>query len=287
MKAKTVRPFAAWLTMIATIAAAAMVIACAAPAPQANAATQEQESAIAPEPQKEETTMEQDTTTVTFPSADGLDVTADLYWAGSADAPFIILFHQARYSRGEYLEIAPKLNALGYNCLALDQRSGDTCNDVANETARAAKGKNLPSSYEDAYPDLEAALQYVMEQYAPNQLIAWGSSYSASLTLILASEHPREVQAALAFSPGEYFRYQDQSVADYAARIKQPVFITSARSEESSWRPIAKKIRSSGCVFFVPEESGVHGSSALFESTPNNAEYWTAVEGFLASLGTP
>ena len=34
---------------------------------------------------------------------------ADLYIAHDASAPFILLFHQAGWSRGEYLEIAPKL----------------------------------------------------------------------------------------------------------------------------------------------------------------------------------
>lgn len=223
--------------------------------------------------------------TVTFQTADGLTVTAELYLCGKPDAPFILLFHQADYSRGEYLEIAPKLNAWGYNCLAVDQRSGGMANKVLNETHRAAKAANLPTGYKDAYPDLEAALQYVVSQYAPKQLIAWGSSYSASLVLILAAEHPDEIQAVLSFSPGEYFRYHDQSVADFASKITQPVFITSAKSEENSWRGIADQIKSDGCVFFVPEENGRHGSSALFEETPNNAEYWTAVEGFLRSLG--
>jgi len=57
--------------------------------------------------------------TVTFPASDGLVVTADLYMAYAPTAPMILLFHQAGYSRGEYLEIAPRLNALGFNALGL------------------------------------------------------------------------------------------------------------------------------------------------------------------------
>ena len=222
--------------------------------------------------------------TVTFEAADGLKVTADLYLCGKANAPFILLFHQARYSRGEYLEIAPKLCAWGYDCLAVDQRSGGTSNGVANETYLAAKAAKMTTNYADAYPDLEAALQYVIGRFAPEELIVWGSSYSASLVLILASEHPQEIDAALAFSPGEYFHYQDQKVASFAAKITQPVFITSAKSEEKDWRPIADQIPSEGCVFFVPEGNGVHGSSTLYEAIPNHQEYWDAVEGFLSSL---
>ena len=224
------------------------------------------------------------TSTVTFPTSDNLTVTADLYWTGDATAPFILLFHQADYSRGEYLEIAPKLNALGYNCLAIDQRSGGAANGVINETYKTAKAAGLQTGYVDAYADLRAALAHVESAYVPKELIVWGSSYSSSLALILASEHPDEITAVLAFSPGEYFKLNGKTVADYAANITQPAFITSAKSEEKSWRGIADQITSEGSVFFVPQGNGRHGSSALFEKTPNHAEYWTAVENFLASL---
>ena len=224
------------------------------------------------------------TSTVTFPTSDNLTVTADLYWTGDATASFILLFHQADYSRGEYLEIAPKLNALGYNCLAIDQRSGGAANGVINETYKAAKAAGLQTRYVDAYADLQATLAHVESTYVPKEVIVWGSSYSSSLALILASEHPDEIAAVLAFSPGEYFKLNGKTVADYAANITQPAFITSAKSEEKSWRGIADQITSEDSVFFVPQDNGRHGSSALFEKTPNNAEYWTAVENFLASL---
>ena len=222
--------------------------------------------------------------TVTFQAKDGLTVTGDLYLTDDLSAPFLLLCHQAGYSRGEYLEIAPKLNKLGYNCLAIDQRSGRGVNGVTNETNKAAQSAGLPVGYVAAYPDLEAALGYLVEQYHPEQLFAWGSSYSASLVLILAAEHPQEIHAVLAFSPGEYFSFNDRHISDYAKQITQPVFITSSKSEAPAWRDIASAISSTGCVFFVPQGSGVHGSSALMEKTKNNAEYWTAVEDFLTSL---
>jgi hypothetical protein len=50
-------------------------------------------------------------TPITFPSGDGVTCTADLYRVHPDPAtPFIVLFHQAGYSRGEYREIAPRLN---------------------------------------------------------------------------------------------------------------------------------------------------------------------------------
>jgi len=52
--------------------------------------------------------------TVTFNSEDGLLMTADVYAPyKNGEAPVIVLFHQAGWSRGEYGEIAPWLNMLG------------------------------------------------------------------------------------------------------------------------------------------------------------------------------
>ncbi|MDD4311920.1 MAG: alpha/beta hydrolase [Eubacteriales bacterium] len=292
MKAKTILLLAGGLVL----AVAILVVLLLVPVRASGETTpqQTQTERTTQEAKQEETPMietkrapmptEPTVSSVAIPTTDELTITADLYWTGDATAPFILLFHQADYSRGEYQQIAPKLNALGYNCLAIDQRSGGAVNGVKNDIYQAAKAAGLQTGYTQAYPDLQSALDYVEKTYLPDQLIVWGSSYSASLALILASEHPNEISAVLAFSPGEYFKLNGKQVSEYAANITQPAFITSAKSEEKSWRGIADQITSDGSVFFVPEGNGRHGSSALFEKTPNNAEYWTAVEQFLASL---
>ena len=71
---------------------------------------------------------------VTFESEDGVLITADHYLINQ-EYPYIVLFHQAGSSRGEFNEIAEKLMMLRYNCLAVDLRSGDNSNFVKNETA--------------------------------------------------------------------------------------------------------------------------------------------------------
>ena len=54
---------------------------------------------------------------ITFPSEDGVDITADLYMAhADKQTPFLVLFHRAGWSRGEYREVAARLNQLGWNC---------------------------------------------------------------------------------------------------------------------------------------------------------------------------
>jgi len=59
--------------------------------------------------------------TITFKSVDDLLITADRYTPHTSNStPLIVLFHQAGSSRGEYSEIAPRLNKLGFNCIAVD-----------------------------------------------------------------------------------------------------------------------------------------------------------------------
>lgn len=221
---------------------------------------------------------------VNFTTADDLTVTADLYLISDNSAPFIILFHQAGYSRGEYLETAPKFNNLGYNCLAVDQRSGREVNQVVNKTNAEAKDKYMKTAYTDAMPDLEAAINYVKEKYNPKKLIILGSSYSSTLSIILASKYPEKIDAALAFSPGEYFLFENKKIEEFAVDIKIPIFITSAKDEEFMWKDIYNKIPAEYRNSYVPEVSGIHGSRALWKTQEGNEGYWNAVKEFLEKL---
>ncbi len=222
--------------------------------------------------------------TITFPSRDGLEITADLY-APHADktTPLIVLFHQAGWSRGEYRELAPWLNDLGFNCLAVDQRSGREVNDTPNATAARAEAADKGTSYLDAQQDLTAALQYARAHLATGKVIAWGSSYSAALVLVVAGTQPELVDGVLSFSPGEYFGdlgKPDNWVTTAARKIKAPTFVTSARSERDNWRGIYAGIKAAKSSF-VPNTKGNHGSRALWLKFPDNEGYRKAVQAFL------
>ncbi|HIE16476.1 MAG TPA: hypothetical protein EYP69_06090, partial [Bacteroidales bacterium] len=120
---------------------------------------------------------------VTFKAKDGLTIYATEY-VTNENNPYILLFHQAGYSKGEFKEIAPKLLNLGYNCLAVDLRSGSDVNFVPNETAAEAKRLHLSTTYLDAKQDIEAAIKYVSSKN-DKPIILFGSSYSASLALLV------------------------------------------------------------------------------------------------------
>ncbi len=225
-----------------------------------------------------------ETDTITFPSKDGIKITADLYTPNPVNSPFIILFHQAGWSRGEYLEIAPKLNDMGFNCLAVDQRSGNEVNGIRNKTKVEADKFDKPTEYMDALPDLESAIEYIKNKYPESRLIIWGSSYSSSFVLKLAGDNPDMIDGVLAFSPAEYSKYFSTSptfIKDSAKNIKCPVFITSSKSEAGLWKDIFDVIPSKSKYSFIPDTEGNHGSRALWERFPDSADYWKAVTSFL------
>lgn len=223
---------------------------------------------------------------VLFPSQDGLMITAEVLAPhAEPDTPLIVLCHQAGWSRGEYQELMPRLAKLGFNCIAIDQRSGGAVNDIANETARRAERENKSTNYLDAEQDIIAALEYARTHYAKQgKVIAWGSSYSAALVLRIAGERPELVDGVLAFSPGEYFERFDKPanwIAKSARKIKAPVFITSARDEAEQWSKIYDAIRTAEKARFMPESKGNHGSRALWKQFDDSDAYWRAVTAFL------
>ena len=231
--------------------------------------------------------LQKDAEKVNFKAADGLSVAADAYMIHPNTAPLIILFHQAGWSRGEYLEIAPRLNGMGFNCLAVDQRSGKIVNGIENLTNKEAKIAMKSTAYLDALPDMIGAMDYAREFLAKGPVILWGSSYSSSLVLKIAGDHPDKVDAVLAFSPGEYFRSSgkpEDFIASSASNISVPVFISSRKDEKKNWWPIYESIPSGSKVFFLPETMGNHGSRALWEKFSDSDSYWGPVTDFLESL---
>ncbi|PHN07071.1 alpha/beta hydrolase [Flavilitoribacter nigricans] len=220
--------------------------------------------------------------TITFRSKDGLSVTGNLYEVGPAN-PIILLCHQANYNKYEYADIAPRLNGLGYNVLAIDQRSGGTFAGNSNETLQTARAAGIQHpDFLDAEQDIVAAVEFLAARYQ-RQVIVWGSSYSSALALFVAV-HP-DVKAALAFSPGNYFRDQKPDLKIFMHKLKKPVFITSSREEaEELEHTVGRSLDGQVQIQFIPESGGYHGSKALWEGQEGAEEYWGAVLNFLLMI---
>lgn len=218
---------------------------------------------------------------ITFKSGDGIIVTADLYLKDKS-YPYIILFHQANYSRGEYIETAPKLMKLGFNCLAVDLRSGKEVNFVQNETAIQARLKGLPTEYLDAEKDMIAAITYI-KQISPVKIILFGSSYSASLCLKIATSNTNII-SVVAFSPGEYFQ-SSLRIKDEIKGLTKPLFIASTKAENPFIKEMVNSLPVNQITWYMPSKSnGMHGSRALWQKTPENEDCWMALLLFLKNF---
>ena len=217
---------------------------------------------------------------VSFKAPDGINITADLYKGQPSDT-YVVLFHQAGYSRGEYKETAPKIVKIGFNCLAVDLRSGGEVNYVQNETAREAKELGMPTTYVDAEQDMIAAIDYA---YNINKkpIIILGSSYSASLCLKIAKNNPK-VKAIIAFSPGEYFGSFNLNIQKEIIGLKKPVYAACARIEYPFMITLLSGVSSEYKTFFKPsgDKKGVHGSRILWDSSDCSRECWFDLLRFL------
>lgn len=212
-------------------------------------------------------------------AADGVAISAAHGEAADPRA-LILLFHQAGSGRGEYATVAPRLNAAGYETLAIDQRSGGDLFGRNETVARLGRS----ASYAEAERDLEAAFAWARTRRLP--IVLWGSSYSAALAFRVAARHPGEVAAVLAFSPGEYLDAPDV-VRIAAAKVAAPTYVTSASdpAEVAAARAILAASPARTKVQSTPR-AGVHGSSTLIPArNPTGAEEnWRTAMAFLDKL---
>lgn len=224
---------------------------------------------------------------VTFGASDGVVLYADLHLAEAGKAaPLLLLFHQGGgNARAEYGPMMPRLVGQGYSVLAVDQRSGGDALGGVNRTVAAMAEAEY--SYCDAYLDLEAALGYADREGFAGPIIAWGSSYSASLAIRLGAEHEDDLAGVLAFSPASGGPMGACRPDPYLEGLSLPLLVLRPASEmeiESVQRQFAL-IERHGHRTYVAEY-GTHGSSMLnpvrFEGSAE--DNWRAVLAFLAGI---
>lgn len=214
---------------------------------------------------------------LSFKSADGLTVYAKLYEAADKNAKIMLLCHQARSSKSEYKETAAMFNKLGYTCLAIDQRSGDTTG--VNETVIEARKTGMPTSYLDAEADILAAIDFLHSTYKKKITIV-GSSYSASMIIKIASDNSEKIEKLVAFSPGEYF--EDKNYLQNAlVNLNVPLFITGGEGEEKQIIQILSGVENKNIMFLKPVKGGRHGAKTLSPGTRSSSVYWAELTKFL------
>lgn len=228
------------------------------------------------------TEQKKESTEVSFLAKDSITVFGDLYEIKKS-SPIIILFHQARSNaKGEYGTIIPKLTNKGFNVLAIDQRSGGQLFGKHNRTVAKSTYKNY--NYCEAYPDLEAALQYVLEQGFKNKIIVWGSSYSAALAIKLTHKNQDKIHGVLAFSPASGRPMKDCNADGLLETLKTPLLLLRPAKEmeiESVKKQFNLAKKFSHQTFIA--KNGVHGSSMLVAERVKSSvdKNWNAVYEFL------
>jgi hypothetical protein len=103
----------------------------------------------------------------------------------------------------------------------------------------------------------------------------------------VAAKNQSKVRAVMAFSPGEYFRSFGKSsdfISVSVSDLKISTFITCSNRERDKCEIIFNNIPSKDKTFFIPESSGNHGSSALWNIQYDSKDYWKAVESFLGTI---
>jgi pimeloyl-ACP methyl ester carboxylesterase len=203
---------------------------------------------------------------------DGVIIFGQKYFSDlDSQSPMILMFHQAGSNgRGEYGDLIPWLNGSGYRVIAWDQRSGGKRFGSNNRTVDALP-KGTPTSYCDAYPDLQAALDHTISHSLAKNVVVWGSSYSAALVVQLAAKNNDKVLGVASFSPASGGPMLRCRASQWVNKVKSPLLVMRPASEidrESSIKQ--QKILLKAGVGFEVVDNGVHGSSMLVDSRTKN-----------------
>lgn len=220
---------------------------------------------------------------IAFKASDGLTVSGHLYEVNPS-APIILLCHSGGSNKYEYADIAPKLNAKGFNALAIDQRSGGPFAGHENETFQRAKAEGLGTAFSDAQQDIEAAINYLAKKYN-KQVTLWGSSYSAALSLYIVQQN-ENLNGMILFSPGDYLADAKGSLKGKLTSIDFPFLITSTQEEADEITNVLlyRVELSASQKQYVPTSEGFHGVRTLWEGQEGNKEYWPEIWRTLAII---
>lgn len=218
---------------------------------------------------------------VTLHAADQVTVYGTLNKARADNDKVLLLFHQASASRHEYDPLIARFNQLGFDTLAIDQRSGG---DLFGGHNRTVQTLGRSADYLDAAPDLDAALAWARERHY-GRIVAVGSSYSSALVILLAARHPPGLTAIASFSPGEYFADKNL-IKRAAAKVTVPFYITTDPDEADNVAEVLLDAQGGNVTDYRPR-AGVHGASTLVAARDpaGHAANLQSFEDFLRGLG--
>ncbi|NAS29555.1 hypothetical protein GTQ40_01090 [Flavobacteriaceae bacterium R38] len=214
---------------------------------------------------------------VEFKTPDDRVIVGNLYDIG-INKPVILLGHQAGSNKYEYADIAPKLNEMGYNALAIDLSGGGKFAAHDNETLGRGTdvGNDRGLIQRRTGQEINVAVDYLFKKYN-QKVIIWGSSLSANFAILVASRN-ENTKAVISFSG------LASQLSRVIPQIKEPIFMTSSLEEVPRVNQLLKDNSKENVTHFIPKGEGDHGSRVLWNGQPYAEEYWVAVKAFLNKL---
>jgi len=200
--------------------------------------------------------------TVNTTAPDGVILVGTFLESATPNSPALLLLHQWQSDRHSYDDFAKRMQAKGFNVLAIDGRG-------FGESVKTTDGKSIsPSRTDEAVKamlgDVGAAFDFLSKQknVDPNKIGVVGASYGSSLALIYAADNPKVAAVAL-LSPGlNYFGNMptEPAVKKYGNR---PLYLIAAEDDPESAGAVrklaaaaAKDDRSQMTIY----DKGGHGS---------------------------
>ncbi len=226
---------------------------------------------------------------ISFYTTDDIKIYGDLYEIDKEHTT-LLLFHQGGSNAvGEYSPIIPRLIEKGFNVLAIDQRMGGQAYGGCNRTLANIPSNHIGDGYGycDAYNNLESALDFVIESGFIGKKILWGSSYSASLSILLANKRQGDVNGVLAFSPASGGPMKECLPDEYFETLKIPLLLLRPANElenESSRVQFELAKRFDHKTYIA--KNGIHGSSMLVKERVGSdiKDNWNVVLSFLGRI---
>lgn len=157
-------------------------------------------------------------------TSDDVEIVGD--YAGKEGSSAVLMLHMMPATRASWKVFADKLNAAGFQTLAIDFRGHGESKGGPDGYRRFSD-----ESHQASIHDVEAGIQFLKSKKASKVFIA-GASIGANLALWYAAEHP-EVGGIILLSPG--LNYRGVKAEAYIERIKVSQVVYFAASRDDSY----------------------------------------------------
>lgn len=166
-----------------------------------------------------------------------MELAGDFYSVDEKDAPAVVLAHMMPSNKESWKALAAKLNAAGFQCLAIDLRGH-------GESEGGSDGyKNFSDEdHQASINDIDAAVGFFLSLGVPLEKISLvGASIGANLSFLYQAAH-LEIKASVPISPGLSYYGLDTEPAAKNIGENQSVFLSAGGENDAYSSETAQKL---------------------------------------------